>query len=460
MDTSFSFTPLWEEKAIIYKPEKALHALEKKIYAAILRSKLLPKSGEVFLTPEVLRVVSAVAKHMLLNLGIDNEVLSKIRTTAVKLVPGHSTFYLIDACLVAWYIEAAQVIYAHNDARRIASGPTRPSAWIAGYTNERPMANLGFMSMLAGCRDADVPEHPKLRAASLVSKATVAVLYTAYTMGPHLKDFPWERLEDMPVLSAVDLYLKVFISSCGSIHSTKPTVAPPPAFEYSVTQDDVRISKCGRKLMIKSQGNEIWHRAPKWHPYIKLPGSPWNNFIRNRKQPIFLEGTGHSNYCESESADSGSESGSPSGFAPEPENAESEHSESDEVTIKYKLPSSALTIFRQFEDQYSAAREELDLNHPGTRRVLSERAAIRQYNRFARLSGRKYAKECPDDASAVYLTDAEEAFLYYSPVIQKPRADAAGNLGLPFMSTTVHSVGAHDDPEEPDDGFFIMTYKQ
>ncbi|KAL6917536.1 hypothetical protein ACHAP8_000558 [Fusarium lateritium] len=460
MDTSFSFTPLWEEKAIIYKPEAALRALDDKIYGIILKSDLLPKSGEVFLTPEVLRIVSAVAKHMLLNLGIDNEVLSKIRTTAVKLVPGRSTFYLIDACLVSWYVQAVDVIFAHNEARRFVSRPNMPSAWIGGYTNERPMANLGFMSMLAGTRDASMPEHPKLRAAALVSKATVSVLYTAYTVGPHLKDFPWDRLERMPVLPAVDLYLKVFISSCGSIYSNKPAIAPPPAFEYSVTQDDVKISKCGSKLMIKTHGDEIWHAAPKWHPYIKLPGSPWNNFIRNRKQAIFLEDSGYSNYCESESADSGSESGSPSGFAPEPEKAESEHSESDEVTIKYKLPSSVLTIFREFEDKYSTAREELDLNHPRSRRVLSERATIRQYNRFARLSGRTYAKECPDDASAVYLTDVNEDFLYYSPVIQKPRADAAGNLGLPFMSTAVHSVGIHDDPEEPDDGFFIMTYKQ
>lgn len=39
--------------------------------------------------------------------------------------------------------------------------------------------------------------------------------------------------------------------------------------------------------------------------------------------------------------------------------------------------------------------------YPGARRVLSERAVRRQYNRFARLSGRKYAKECPDDAVSI-----------------------------------------------------------
>ncbi|KAI6763578.1 hypothetical protein HG531_012966 [Fusarium graminearum] len=408
MDTSFSFTPFWHDKAIIYKPEEALRALDNEIYACILKSKLLPKNGEVFHTLEVLRVVSAVAKHMLLDLGFDNEVLSKIRTTAVKLVPDHSIFSLIDACLVSWYFQAVDVIYTHNQARRLVSGPNRPSAWIGGYTDERPMANLGFLSMLAGSRDSQVPEHPKLRAASLVSKATVAVLYTAYTIGPHLTNFPWRKLKHMPVLSAIDLYLKVFISTCGIVYSNDPAIIPPPAFEYSVTQEDVKVSNCGRKLLVKVHGDEYWRTAPKWHPYIKVPGSPWNNFIRNRKQPIFF----------------------------------------------------ALTIFRQFEDTHSAAREDLDENHPGTRRVLSERPAIRQYNRLARLSGRKYAKECPDDASAVYLTDANEDFLYYSPVIQKPRADAAGNLGLPFMSTAVHALGAHDDPEEPDDGFFIMTYKQ
>nr|APA36947.1 mating type protein 1-1-2 [Fusarium praegraminearum] len=460
MDTSFSFTPLWHDKAIIYKPEEALRALDDKIYACILKSNLLPKNGEVFHTLEVLRVVSAVAKHMLLDLGFDNEVLSKIRTTAVKQVPDHSIFSLMDACLVSWYFQAVDVIYAHNQARRRVSGPDLPSAWIGGYTDERPMANLGFLSMLAGSRDSQVPEHPKLRAAALVSKAAVAVLYTAYTIGPHLTNFPWKKLERMPVLSAVDLYLKVFISTCGTVYSTEPTIVPPPAFEYSVTQEDVKVSNCGRKLLVKVHGDEDWRAAPKWHPYIKVPGSPWNNFIRNRKQPIFLHESGNSRYCESESAGSGSESESPPVVISFELEDESEDSEPEEVTIKYKLPSSALTICRQFEEPHSTALEELDMNHPGTRRVLSERAAYRQYKRFARLSGRKYAKECPDDASAVYLTDANDDFLYYSPVIQKPRADAAGNLGLPFMSTAVHALEAHDDPEEPDDGFFIMTYKQ
>nr|ABE98350.1 mating type protein 1-1-2 [Fusarium graminearum] len=419
MDTSFSFTPFWHDKAIIYKPEEALRALDNEIYACILKSKLLPKNGEVFHTLEVLRAVSAVAKHMLLDLGFDNEVLSKIRTTAVKLVPDHSIFSLIDACLVSWYFQAVDVIYTHNQARRLVSGPNRPSAWIGGYTDERPMANLGFLSMLAGSRDSQVPEHPKLRAASLVSKATVAVLYTAYTIGPHLTNFPWRKLKHMPVLSAIDLYLKVFISTCGIVYSNDPAIIPPPAFEYSVTQEDVKVSNCGRKLLVKVHGDEYWRTAPKWHPYIKVPGSPWNNFIRNRKQPIFFGDLGYSGYCESESAGSESESEFPSAFAPEPDEAESECSESEKVTIKYKLPSSALTIFRQFEDTHSAAREDLDENHPGTRRVLSERPANRQYNRLARLSGRKYAKECPDDASAVYLTDANEDFLYYSPVVSK-----------------------------------------
>ncbi|KAJ4018036.1 hypothetical protein NW752_001947 [Fusarium irregulare] len=460
MDTSFSFRPLWQEKAIIYRPDEALRALDDKIYGIILQSNLLPKTGEVFLTPEVLRVVSNVAKHMLKNLSVDNEILSKVRSTSAKLVPGHSPFHLIDASLVCWYLQAADIIYTHNDARRFDSGPDLPPAWIGGYTNERPIANLGFLSMLAATEDPKVPEHPKLQAASLVSKATVAVLYTAYTIGPHLTNFPWDNLERMPVLSAAELYLKVFISTCGSMFSNKPTTEFSPGFEYSVTQEDVKISKCGRKLLIKIYMDEEWHSAPKWHPYIKLPGSPWNNFIRNSKQPTFFEDSNEFYHYESESAGSASEFESGSEFEPESDQSQSEQSESETEFIKYKLPSSALTIFREFEDKYTSARAEWDSMYPGARRVLSERAVRRQYNRFARLSGRKYAKECPDDASAVYLTDANDDFLYHAPAVQKPRADAAGNLVLPFMSTTVHAVQHHDDPEDPVDGFFIMTFKQ
>ncbi|CAG2003771.1 unnamed protein product [Fusarium graminearum] len=58
----------------------------------------------------VLRVVSAVAKPMVLDIGFNNEVLGKIRTIAFKLVPDHRIFSLIDA----WYFQAVDVIYTHN----------------------------------------------------------------------------------------------------------------------------------------------------------------------------------------------------------------------------------------------------------------------------------------------------------------------------------------------------------
>lgn len=48
MDSSFSFSPLWEDPAIIYKPEKALDALHAKILSIILRKIDLPKEGEKF----------------------------------------------------------------------------------------------------------------------------------------------------------------------------------------------------------------------------------------------------------------------------------------------------------------------------------------------------------------------------------------------------------------------------
>jgi hypothetical protein len=192
--------------------------------------------------------------------------------------------------------------------------------WLAGYTNAFPMANLGFMTMLRGLQEWLHPKHPKLQAVCLISKATMAVLYTTYTVGPQLEELPWKLIRHMPVNEAHELFFRLFISVAGNPYNDGTIMTTPPAFEYNVTQEDVRISQCGKKLLVKVYMEEEWHRVPAWHPYFKLPGSPWNNYIKNTEQPTFL-------------------------------------STPVSTAIKYELPSSALAIALEFRTKYFAVRD-------------------------------------------------------------------------------------------------------
>jgi hypothetical protein len=268
----------------------------------------------------LIKGVSIAIKRVLGDLAIKNEVLDTIRFTAINLVPSSNPFDLINATLVLWYLEAVSVIHGHHQARRQKSGPDMPQPWLAGYTNIFPMANLGFMTMLRGLQEWLHPKHPKLQAVCLISKAAMAVLYITYTIGPQLQNLPWKLIRHMPVTEARELFFRLFISVAGNPYNDGTIMTTPPAFEYNVTQEDVRISHCGKKLLVKVYMEETWHRVPAWHPYFTLPGSPWNNYIKNSEQPTFL-------------------------------------STSVSTAIKYELPSSALAIALEFRTKYLTVRD-------------------------------------------------------------------------------------------------------
>ncbi|KAH6956467.1 hypothetical protein HG530_001914 [Fusarium avenaceum] len=419
MDSSFSFTPLWDEHAIVHKPEKELDALHAKVIEMVIRHTKLPEKGNAWGIDGLSMGVSIAIRRVLGDFAIKNEVLDTIRSTAIKLTPSGSPFDLINATLVLWYLEAVSVIHGHHQARRQKSGPDLPQPWLSGYTNIFPLANLGFMTMLRGLQEWLHPKHPKLQAVCLISKVTMAVLYITYTVGPQLEDFPWKLIPHMPVTEARKLFYRLFISVAGNPYNDGTIMTTPPAFEYNVTQEDVRISHCGKKLLVKVYMDETWHRVPAWHPYFKLPGSPWNNYIKNSEQPTFL-------------------------------------STPRSTAIKYELPSSALVIALEFRTKYFTVRDVYEEN--GLAR-LSDEKRDRQLRRLSRRTGRKYASESPSDASAYSMVGVLDEYLYHAPVIQKPRADAGGHLTLPFMSTTVHAAQREDDPLEIED-FFIMIFEQ
>ncbi|KAF4966026.1 hypothetical protein FSARC_6226 [Fusarium sarcochroum] len=429
MDSAFSFSPLWEEEALINKPERALDALHAKVLGVILRSIPLPSSrGASLSKQEILRAVIFVIAQVLPDLADDNEVLAKIRATSAKLAPAVNPSALIDGTIVLWYIQAVFVIWQHHQGRRQASGPGLPFPWAAGYGNDNyPVANLGFMTMLRGASSWSHPKHPKLQHACLISQATMSVLYAVYTIGPLLKDFPWRHLEiHIPPARAYELFLKVSVTVSGNIYSEGKALATPPAFEYGVTLEDVRMSRCGKKLLTKVYEDEDWRRVPYWHPYLKFPGSPWNNYIKNSLQPTFSTGS-------------------------------KQHKSG---MIKWKLPSTTTALAGLFKARYAAIRTNLDDVNTEIRPKVSDLERLRQHYRLAQLTGRKYAAQSPSEATAHDLDDIVDDYLYHTPAVQKPRADSGGYLTLPFMSTAVHAYQILEDPEEPGDDFFTMNFEQ
>ncbi|EXL50759.1 hypothetical protein FOCG_08968 [Fusarium oxysporum f. sp. radicis-lycopersici 26381] len=423
MDSSFSFSPLWEDPAIIYKPEKALDALHAKILSIILRKIDLPKEGEKFYPKDVLRSVFFVINQVMTDLSIDNELLNGIRATHIRLARYGSPLNIIDAALVRWYTGAAVVLYSHQSVR----SPTgMPRHWIPGYRSNHPIANLGFMTILRGFEEWAHPKHPKLQAASLISKVALAILYATYTIGPHLEGFAFNHLSHMPISKSRELFLRVFVSISGNVYNDDEVFTTPPAFEFGAAQGNVRICQQGKKLLVRSLSEQFYREAPDWHPYRRVPGSPWNNFIRNTELPVF----------------STNENPTP------------------HAKTKYILPYNAMVLAGQFKAKYNLVRAFL--RHPPNQLPeLSEEVKTLQLKWFAQHSGRGYANIAPDMHTAESLVSVGNDFLYHTPAIQKPRADPSGFLTLPFMSTAVYAIERHRDPAEtPVQGLLVLTFNQ
>nr|AEP03791.1 mating type protein MAT1-1-2 [Fusarium sacchari]BAE94380.1 MAT1-1-2 protein [Fusarium sacchari] len=423
MDSSFSFLPLWDDPAIIYKPEKALDALHGKILSIVLKAEL-PKEEERFCPKDVLRSAFFVINRVMTDLSIDNELLNGIRATHIRLARYGSPLKMIDAALVRWYTEAATVLYSHQSVRSPDIN-SMPRGWAPGYRRNHPIANLGFMTILRGFEVWEHPKHPKLQAASLISKAALAILYATYTIGPHLEGFAFNYLSEMPVSKARELFLKVFVSISGNVYNDDEVFTTPPAFEFGATRGNVRICQQGKKLLVRSLTEQFYREAPDWHPYRRVPGSPWNNFIRNTESPVF----------------STNENTVP------------------HTKIKFILPYNAIVLAGQFKAKYNLVRAFLQSKNqlPG----VSEQARLLQLKWFAQHSGRRYAKNAPDMHTATSLISVGNDFLYYTPAIQKPRADSSGFLTLPFMSTAVHAIERHGDPvDTPIQGLLVLSFSQ
>nr|AIF79383.1 MAT 1.1.2 [Fusarium tucumaniae]AIF79388.1 MAT 1.1.2 [Fusarium phaseoli]AIF79393.1 MAT 1.1.2 [Fusarium brasiliense]AIF79402.1 MAT 1.1.2 [Fusarium cuneirostrum] len=327
MEGAFSLSPLWNELSIVRKAAPTLKALHGMVLKRILRDIPLPEpGGQKLQTEDILGAVSSFIPQLLLDLSEDNDVLSGIRALAAAEAQRHNPWAIVQASISMWYAEVVPVL-----AKELKSteDDTREKwgldvAWENIDFQELPFANLGLMAMLVV---GDIWENPtdlKLQSACLIAHTAVSFLFIARILGPHIIEYPWRSLSTyIQGQRAQELVFKVSLSIAAKGYSLS---RPPqgPAIEFNVDPRNIRVSNQGRKLLVRVAIDEEWRSLPFWHPYRRVPGSPWNNYIKNTQWRTF--------------------STSP---RPPP------------TWIKYHLPSSAHTLTDAIEDDYNSLRAQI-----------------------------------------------------------------------------------------------------
>lgn len=164
-----------------------------------------------------------------------------------------------------------------------------------------------------------VPKQKNMFRVVLCANATTSILYAAFmiTSSNSGADFPARETPFPQAFEAFRLYIRSswLLAREGEIQT--------PGQDYSATTDEVKMSNDGKRLLSKI-GRAEWSEAPLWHPVRKVPGSPWNKFIRNTGQKMFPR----------------------IGDSVEP--------------MKFQVPSSALTLIEPWEQYYADIRSRFD----------------------------------------------------------------------------------------------------
>ncbi|KAL6361293.1 hypothetical protein LRP88_04760 [Fusarium phalaenopsidis] len=316
MENSFSFSPLWREISLAKRVDPALKPLHGIILQRALRDIPLPELEGKKLQTE--------------DLAEDNDILKDIRTLAAREIPGEKPSVIIQASISMWYAEAISSFRKHyqpgkNDTMELAGLP-RGMPWEHSQSEQFPFANLGFIAMLVVGEVWENPADLKFRSACLIAHTALAFLYITHILGEHLADYPWHSLSTyVDEQSATALLFKISLSIVAKGYRlSQPSQAP--AIEFNVAPNTIRVSGQGRKLLVKVAMDNEWRSVPFWHPYRRVPGSPWNNYIMNTQLPTFPAST------------------------PPPQDS-----------VEYHLPCSAFTLTDGFENAYEFKRVEMDV---------------------------------------------------------------------------------------------------
>ncbi|RSL64405.1 hypothetical protein CEP53_004054 [Fusarium sp. AF-6] len=426
MENSLSFSPLWSEISVAKRIDPALKPLHSIALQRTLRNIPLRESDSKKLQTEyILESVASLIAELLSDLAEENAILTHIRTLAARDTPGEKPLVIVQACISMWYAEAITSFRKHHqpdqDDSMDLTGLPLGIPWEHGPSQQFPFANLGFVAMLNVGEVWDKPADLKFRSACLVAHAALTFLYITHILGEHLADYPWRNLSDyVDEQSAKALLLKTSLSIVvKGYRLAQPSHAP--AIEFNIAPNTIRVSDQGRKLLVKVAMDDDWRALPFWHPYRRVPGSPWNNYIMNTQLPTF-----------------------PSSSPP------------PQASVEYHLPCSAFTLTDGFENAYEFKRAEMGMDVPGNERSLADREE--QFVGLAQLSGGTYPGMRLDGLPPNEITDIADEYLYFTPAGRTPRADMGGYLTLNFLNTACNACQFLEDAVLDDDDFYLMTF--
>ncbi|KAL7894869.1 MAT1-1-2 [Trichoderma sp. SZMC 28014] len=424
MENICSFEPLWKDLEAEV-PQKHITNIRVKALHLFLHD----NPADVHQPPSLDYVVATcldIINHIICFWKGDNPIIARLRTVAIQTK--HEPIIAIKGAMALWYTSTVSIferdihqgVSSETDITTADDG-TVIATWNREYAAERHyVGNLGLMAMLLTTETWLPPRDPKLKVATIVSCAATTIIFAAYMISSRMPTYEsWDfALSACPNNEGI----RIFLRSAWRL-AQRPVNAEghSPGMEFGAHNNEMRLSKNGKYLLSKI-GRGDWGRASFWHPGRKVPGSPWNKWIKNICRPIFSKSPCIKN-----------------------------------IQIVFRLPSSATLLTSVFGEYYSSLRVKFDqASRPRSRPTNEE--CKKQFHDFSSQTGGVYPYFSPSLEAATSVENILQEYLYNLPLVKKPIADSRGNLTLPFLTTAIRALRFTEDPDEIEQNLFMMTF--
>ncbi|KAL7790732.1 MAT1-1-2 [Trichoderma ceciliae] len=427
MENICSFEPLWKDIETDL-PQEHITKIRLKSLQLFLHEN---KSVEVHQPPSLDYIITTsleIMNNLLCYWKGDNPIITRLRSIAVQAK--HEPIIAVKGAMALWYTSSVSIferdihqgVSSEEEIMTIEDG-TIVATWNREYAAERHYAgNLGLVAMLLTTEIWLPPKEPKLQVASLISCAVTTMLFAAYMISSRMTTYEsWSfALSACPSNEGIRLFLR---SAWRLAQQSVDDGITSPGIDFGARVDEIRLSSDGKDLLSKV-GRGDWGRAPFWHPCRKVPGSPWNKWIKNILRPIFPK--------------------SPPGNL------------RDAPTI-FRLPSSAVSLTSMFGEYYSTLRTKFDQTSRPRLRLTTEECE-NQFRDLAMQTGCEYPCFIPAPETAASMDDLDQEYLYNLPMVKKPISDSCGNLTLPLLTTAIRALRFEEDPDEIEQNLYMMTF--
>ncbi|PHH90960.1 hypothetical protein CDD83_2088 [Cordyceps sp. RAO-2017] len=426
MESICAFEPFWKRSDVV----SAAHDAIKDIRVRSLNIYLEKHKGE---SPPPLSVDTAISecldtvKILFSDSKIDNHILKRIRDIGIH--QHIDEMEVVWGVLAMWYSSAAPAVARdplqgfHPSARNeVDDHGTEFEPWSRRFASKRHnWANLGIIAILMTSESWVPPVHPLLKAGSLISRSVTTFLFAASLIGMDMLEEPWAHCLE---LTRREEATKLFFRAVWSVTRENFDIlgATTPGIEFGTTLDEVRVKSNGKSITT-NLGRRSFYCPPFWHPVRKVPGSSWNKFLKNHRQPMFPE------------------------------------SSSRLPGFLLQIPGSLRTLAQPFETYYTDLRSRFD-EKERPRRLLSQEAKTRQFHRLAEATGSSYPNLELSEDTATLAEEPEQEYMYKVPMVKKPMTDLKGHLTFHFMNTLVRAWRFQEEPDEVDTEFYIMSFER